>query len=149
VAGTSSVDYSNQQSQKKLKKRENPTNLLGYDGLTDHAQPPMVIMENVYGAPSKVLLFEERITKPRFAIDTRDIFHIPANRILFCRQAAKQEQEQTGNFQGANMVSKDFEEMWQNYAFMLPQCDDPRVFRGRVDLIGREFARMVLNGLDD
>jgi hypothetical protein len=149
VAGTSCVDYSNLNNRKKAlqEKGESGQTFWGMMDWIDKAQPPMVIIENVFGAPwdQKVQLFQERGYQAQFLrLDTKD-YYIPHTRqrgYLFAVKMAKptktkknNQQKQTAISKWADMVSKDLKRCASAEldAFMLPN-DDPRVLRGRARL---------------
>ena len=84
IAGTSCVDYSNLNNQKKNmeEKGESGATFYGMLRWIEKAKPPIVIIENVYGAPwnDKVALFEERGYSATFVrLDTKD-YYIPHTR---------------------------------------------------------------------
>jgi site-specific DNA-cytosine methylase len=108
----------------------------------EKAQPPIVIIENVYGAPwgLKVEIFEERGYSATFLrLDTKD-FYIPHTRQRGYLFAVNKKTS------GKKKVPDPRPEMWKEMVgklkrpasatldeFMLPN-DDPRVLRGRARL---------------
>jgi site-specific DNA-cytosine methylase len=149
VAGTSCVDYSNLNNRKKHleEKGESGQTFWGMMDWIDQAQPPMVIIENVYGAPwdQKVQLFQERGYQAQFLrLDTKD-YYIPHTRqrgYLFAVKLPNKKNSKQAISKWADMVSKDLKRCASAEldAFMLPN-DDPRVLRGR--------ARLTAASLDD
>jgi hypothetical protein len=149
VAGTSCVDYSNLNNRKKQleEKGESGMTFWGMMDWIDQAQPPMVIIENVYGAPwdQKVQLFQERGYQAQFLrLDTKD-YYIPHTRqrgYLFAVKLPNKKNSKQAISKWADMVSKDLKRCASAEldAFMLPN-DDPRVLRGR--------ARLTAASLDD
>ena len=159
IAGTSCVDYSNLNNQKKNmeEKGESGATFYGMLRWIEKAKPPLVIIENVYGAPwnDKVKLFEERGYAATFIrLDTKD-YYIPHTRqrgYLFAvrnhnhSDSSKNSKKNKGQSQRTKEVDDSRPVEWTNMVtalkrpasasvddFMLPN-DDPRVLRGRARL---------------
>jgi site-specific DNA-cytosine methylase len=112
----------------------------------EKAQPPIVIIENVYGAPwdEKVTIFEERGYSATFLrLDTKD-FYIPHTRQRGYLFAVRKHANRKKNHRDDNDDVRPT--AWSNMVtafkrpasaslddFMLPN-DDPRVLRGRTRL---------------
>jgi site-specific DNA-cytosine methylase len=122
----------------------------------EKAQPTIVIIENVYGAPwdKKVQMFEERGYSATFSrIDTKD-FYIPHTRqrgYLFAIKKNKQLSSISNKKKVSDNVDARMTE-WQDMLsklkrkasatlddFMLAN-DDPRVLRGRVRLTAESMT---------
>ena len=145
IAGTSCVDYSNLNNEKKTidQKGESGQTFRGMVEWIKKAEPPLVIIENVCGAPwdRKVKMFEGiGYDAAWLRVDTKQ-YYIPQTRTrgyLFAINRASCKK------QGCN--AKTIANEWVNMiksmkrpasaaldGFMLPN-DDPRVLRGRAQL---------------
>ena len=163
IAGTSCVDYSNLNNQKKNmeEKGESGATFYGMLRWIEKAEPPIVIIENVYGAPwnDKVALFEELGYSATFVrLDTKD-YYIPHTRqrgYLFAvrnqngssnttksktkGQQRHQTEEDPRPSEWADMVTALKRPASASVDdFMLPN-DDPRVLRGRARLTAEGTA---------
>ena len=152
IAGTSCVDYSNLNNKKKKidEKGESGQTFYGMVNWIKKAQPPIVIIENVSGAPweEKVKIFQDLGYIATFRrIDTKD-YYIPHTRMRGYLFAVKQPKKPSisGFFTGKKSNDQDATSRWLNGlsnlrrpasasldAFMLPN-DDARVLRGRAKL---------------
>jgi site-specific DNA-cytosine methylase len=111
----------------------------------EKAQPPIVIIENVYGAPwnEKVAIFEKRGYSTTFMrLDTKD-YYIPHTRqrgYLFAVRKHAQRKNDTRPSDWLDMV-KAFKRPASASVddFMLPN-DDPRVLRGRNRLTAESIS---------
>jgi site-specific DNA-cytosine methylase len=147
VAGTSCVDYSNLNNQKKHidQKGESGQTFHGMMDWVDLAQPPIVIIENVSGAPweIKVKMFEERGYAATFLrIDTKE-YYIPQTRkrgYLFAIKAQTKNKvvDRPARWTAAvKSLKRPASAALDD--FMLPN-DDPRVLRGRARLTAESSA---------
>lgn len=148
IAGTSCVDYSNLNNEKKTIKEggESGQTWRGLVQWIKKAQPPIVILENVKGAPwtTKVKIFESIGYHASFIhVDTKQ-YYIPHTRQRGYLFAVKKS--------GAKPISKRVLKQWSDTvkklerpaggsldAFMLPN-DDPRVIKGRDRLSATDSA---------
>ena len=161
IAGTSCVDYSNLNNRKKTiaQKGESGQTFWGMIDWIDKAQPPIIIIENVRGAPwdAKVDIFTQRGYAATYKIlDTKD-YYIPHTRnrgYLFAVKQTKNNNNK-GTIHSSIISNKGGKgkktattttTKWSNLlgnlkrpasasldAFMLPN-DDARVLRGRARL---------------
>ena len=161
IAGTSCVDYSNLNNRKKTiaQKGESGQTFWGMIDWIDKAQPPIIIIENVRGAPwdAKVDIFTQRGYAATYKIlDTKD-YYIPHTRnrgYLFAVKQTKNNNKGTihssiisnKSGKGKKTATTTTTTKWSNLlgnlkrpasasldAFMLPN-DDARVLRGRARL---------------
>ena len=148
IAGTSCVDYSNLNNEKKTIKEggESGQTWRGLVQWIKKAQPPIVILENVKGAPwsTKVKIFESIGYHASFIhVDTKQ-YYIPHTRQRGYLFAVKKS--------GAKPISNRVLKQWTDTvkklerpaggsldAFMLSN-DDPRVTKGRERLFATDSA---------
>ena len=146
IAGTSCVDYSNLNTKQKTitQKGESGQTFRGMLQWIKKFQPPLVIIENVSGAPwdTKVKIFEEELNYHAdfLRMDTK-AYYIPHTR---------QRGYLVGVLKGSGVKGSAFLKEWKEKiqelrrpasavldAFMFPN-DDPRVLKGRQRLADEE-----------
>ena len=146
IAGTSCVDYSNLNTKQKTitQKGESGQTFRGMLQWIKKFQPPIVIIENVSGAPweTKVKIFEEELNYHAdfLRMDTK-AYYIPHTR---------QRGYLVGVLKGSGVKGPAFLKEWKEKiqelrrpasavldAFMFPN-DDPRVLKGRQRLADEE-----------
>ncbi|KAJ3042658.1 hypothetical protein HDV00_006937 [Rhizophlyctis rosea] len=154
VAGTSCVDYSNLNNQKKTleQKGESGRTFMGMLNWVKKHRPPIVILENVCGAPWEKVQDHFRKAKyhVRFArFDTKD-YYIPHTRTRVYLFAVTAEKGSTGQLPDkwyamvkelARPASSPLE------AFMLPS-DDPRIHQGREELAQKKAGGKKAGRID-
>jgi site-specific DNA-cytosine methylase len=148
IAGTSCVDYSNLNNSKKEIEQagESGQTFFGMMKWIEKAQPPIVIIENVSGAPwdKKVAEFEKRGYAATFQrLDTKH-YYIPHTRqrgYLFAVLTSGKK-KMIDNDHAPPLLLQRWIDLLKDLkrpasadldAFMLPN-DDPRVLRGRARL---------------
>lgn len=145
IAGTSCVDYSNLNNKKKTldEAGESGQTFMGMMGWILKAEPPIVIIENVSGAPwdAKIELFDDAGYSATFLrMDTKD-YYIPHTRMRGYLFAVR---KNTGS-DARPAIWKELVKSLRRPAsasldaFMLPN-DDPRVLRGRARLTAESMA---------
>ncbi|KAJ3052919.1 hypothetical protein HK097_005420 [Rhizophlyctis rosea] len=154
IAGTSCVDYSSLNNEKKTlnQKGESGRTFLGMMGWVKNHRPPIVILENVCGAPwvqvSK--FFEEAKYYVTFGrLDTKD-FYIPHTRTRVYLFAVSREKGSKADW------PKRWMEMVKGLqrpssspleAFLLPS-DDPRIHEGREELAKKKAGGKKAGRID-
>jgi hypothetical protein len=158
IAGTSCVDYSSLNNDKKTmdQKGESGQTFRGMIEWIIKAETPIVIIENVRGAPwdKKVKVFQDLGYDASFVIVDTKKYYIPHTRMRGYLFAVKRTSS------GGGRIASGTVEKWRNLvkklerpasaaldAFMLPN-DDPRVLRGRARLSSGNNGGSSSNAVD-
>ncbi|KAG8902838.1 hypothetical protein FRB99_004034, partial [Tulasnella sp. 403] len=148
IAGTSCVDYStlNNQKQGFDAKGESGETFRGMKRWVERAKPPIVILENVCGAPwSRVVReFEEIDYSAAFSrFDTKN-YYIPHTRTRVYLFAVRIPQDASRPQKWLETVKSLQRPASAPYDAFLLQTDDPRIQQGREKLIKEDQNRQRL-----